>query len=169
RVGQRCYPGTLRSYTSAMRCLFAATLAGAAFVTTTSAQHAASTLPPAAEIPRAPFVAAYGELLTRQLTFSNASFSGSNERFAVALAQIATGSPEEVWVGNVRTRALRRITEPVDRENVGFSVEDVTWGTGDECVTVKGHHIDWKNQNNNQQRVVVACDDAAPVSHAVPW
>lgn len=152
-----------------MKLIFVATLGGAALVTTTSAQHAASTLPAIAEIPRAPFVAAYGDLLARQLTFSNASFSASSERFAVALAQIATGDPEEVWVGNVRTRAIRRITEPVDKANIGFHVEDVTWGTGDECVTVKGSHTDWKNQSNNQKRVVVACDDAAPISHAVPW
>ncbi len=109
------------------------------------------------EMPRQTLLNTYGEA-GKKIRIRELKFSPSGNLIAFTLDNITSGDPEQLWVWDIRTSNLRRMTEVVKDGEIGMKVQSFDWQP-DDTLKAEVFRIDWKDQANNRQLLLTLSDD----------
>lgn len=83
-----------------------------------------------------PFIQEYGEETAKQIQYEKLLFSPKGRFLAVAISQITHGSPQQVWIMDIKTKSCFPVFDDSFVDRVHFDVnKDIYW-TSEEFIVV---------------------------------
>lgn len=114
-----------------------------------------------------PFALMYGEEKAKFIRFGKIIFSPDGNNIAFSISGIASGSGEQVWIMNLKTKRCRLVTDCIKPDTIGITIDSYIW-VSNSSIKVNLQRIYWPNQSENRRVSLIADFDKSTMVTQIP-